>query len=440
MKQKITITFLLFLMTCTNHFLSAQEELDFEKSISALMKPYTENKDFDGYILIEKSDSIILSSGFGKNASHLTESSQFMVGSITKTFTAEAIAKLIDQQRISLTDSVNGLIINSTNIPKISLENLLNHSSGIKDYYAIGDFNNKRNESISLMEFSQWIDDYELDFEPGQRNSYSNSGYNLLALQVELASGLKYADFLEKYIFSPLDMNDSGSLESDKQKVTGLVQGYAPGNLPTLLREPNKINPSWLVGSGSVFASARDLLKWCSIIESRINKNVQWTPYGWGVRKRDSIEYIKQNGRIPGYSSRIEIYPSIGLKIVILNRIESDVVNSIANQIFDILFKKDVEIPKLRDVKKISLSQLKEYEGAYQFAPDFYVTFRESNGSLEVATGKGEDLDFSKVDYLGNDDFFFRITYNKISFNRDDNGKINGMNWSGSGPYPKVNE
>ncbi|NNL16425.1 MAG: beta-lactamase family protein [Flavobacteriaceae bacterium] len=413
---------------------------EIEDKLIAFMQPYVENRDFDGYIIIRKSDSILLSREFGKNASQLTENSQFMVGSITKTFTAEAISFLVKQGKISLSDPLTELVPSLPNASQILIKDLLVYSSGIRDYYSISEFNGIRNEVTQLKDFTKWISQFEPEFEPGERNSYSNSGYNLLAFIIESVSGLKYHDYLKTYIFNPLKMDSTGSFEMGKDTLLNIVQGFSPGSLPTLLSEPNKIHYSWLTGSGSVHSSPKDLLKWCSVIETRVIKEPDWKPYGWGLRSQNSIDYLEQSGRIPGYSSIIQIFPSLDLNIIVLNRIESDAVNSIAKGITNLLLNEDVEIPDIRKVQELSATKLSEYSGTYQFSPNFFVTFLEQNGTLKVATGKGENLDFSIVDYLGNDEFFFRSTYNHISFNRDKNDKINGINWAGSGPYPKVNQ
>ena len=274
-----------------------------------------------------------------------------MIGSITKTFTAEAISLLIKQGKISLTDALKAFVPMLPNASRVHVKNLLVHSSGIKDYYALNEFNKVRNEAISLQDFTRWISQYDPEFKPGTRNSYSNSGYNLLAFLIESVSDLKYSEFLKTYIFSPLEMNSTGSFEKRDKHSKNLVKGFSPGSLPTLLGPPNEIHPSWLTGSGSVFSSAGDLLKWCSVIESRMNADEDWIPYGWGVRSRDSIQYLEQHGRIPGYSSIIQIIPALSLNIIILNRIESDAVNAIAKGINSLLLDEDVEVAALEKLK-----------------------------------------------------------------------------------------
>jgi len=442
--NKVVVVFFISIccifITVLNGCKQTELKTDIEDDLITFMQPYIENRDFDGYILIGKSDSILLSHGFGKDANQLTENSQFMVGSITKTFTAEAISFLVKQGKISQADPLTELVPSLPNASQIRIKDLLVHSSGIIDYYSLTEFNGVRTEAINLEDFTKWISQFEPEFEPGERNSYSNSGYNLLAFIIESVSGLKYNDYLRTYIFNPLKMDSTGSFEMGKDTLVNIEHGFSPGSLPTLLSEPNKIHYSWLAGSGSVYSSAKDLLKWCSVIETRVIKEPDWKPYGWGIRSQNSIDYLEQSGRIPGYSTIIQIFPSLGLNIIVLNRIESDAVNSIANGITNLMLNEEVEIPEIRKIQKLSASKLSEYSGTYQFSPNFFITIKEQNGSLKVATGRGENLDFSVVDYLGNDEFFFRTTNNHVLFNRDENNTISGMNWAGSGPYPKVNE
>ncbi|MBT8325674.1 MAG: beta-lactamase family protein, partial [Winogradskyella sp.] len=151
------ISICIVLIVGINGCKQTQVKTDIEDELIAFMQPYVENRDFDGYILIGKSDSILLSRGFGKDASPLTENSQFMVGSITKTFTAEAMTHLVEQRKISLTDPLTELVPSLPNASQIRIKDLLVHSSGIRDYYSLTEFNGVRTEAINLEDFTKWI-------------------------------------------------------------------------------------------------------------------------------------------------------------------------------------------------------------------------------------------------------------------------------------------
>ena len=417
-----------------DHSMSSEFE-NIDQKIKDYVSPFILNRDFDGFVLVHHDNKLLISDSFSVDK-EFTPASPFMIGSITKTFTAEAINTLITEKVLKPETKISEVIKASQNHEKISIQQLLTHSSGIPDYYSINEFKNMRNSKIALDEFYQWIRQFPFDFDPGTSDSYSNSGYNILALAIELASNRKYHDYLKKTIFLPLEMTSTRSIESGIP--FDLVEGFEPGHIPDLLQKPQNLDYSWLIGSGSVYSTAEDLLLWGSLVKNRMRSDKNWKPFGWGIRKRESQLYLEQNGRIPGFSASMHIYPETDYIIIALSRIESDAVGKMTKGIADILHNVDVKIPEVREVIQLSDNELSKYEGVYQIAPSFLVTVSAQDTGLGIASGTGSNLHFAALDALSDDNFFFRVAYTNVRFEKDKKGIIKGLFWGESGPYPKI--
>ena len=415
---------------------SKQSEVPMNQSrIREYVTAFVNNRDFDGFVLVKSKDQTIISESISL-MDELSIKSKFMIGSITKTFTAEAIQNLIRQNKLKEDTRISDIFSASKKHNDITIRHILMHASGIPDYYNIEEFGMIRNNDMPLEVFYSWISKYPLDFKPGTSNNYSNSGYNVAALGIETITEEKYHEYLTNSILSPLKMNDTGSISSDN--IENIVAGYAPGNLPALIRSPHEINNDWLIGSGSMFSTAEDLLKWGNEIKHRLKSGDDWKPYGWGIRQRETQIYLEQNGRIPGYSASIQIYPETDFIIILLSRIESDAVGVMANGIADILHDVKVEIPQRRTIKEVNLNDLSQYSGVYEITPSFFITVSIDDNGLGIATGRGSNLSYSALDPLGNDKFFFRVGYTEVRFEQNNEGSVTGLFWGDSGPFKKL--
>ena len=411
---------------------------NFKSKIKDQISPYFLNREFDGYILVKRDEKMVISESFTSEQNVMTDITPFMIGSVTKSFTAELISTLREKglltEKTKLIDLITSL---DTDIYKdITVYDLLTHSSGIPDYYNIDTFKEVRDKEMSLDDFYKWISQFPLDFESGKRHSYSNSGYNVLAYVIELLTNTKFNEYLKNEVLNPLQMGATGSIESGRPE--NLHKGFEPGDMPELLRAPQSIDVSWLIGSGSIYSTPDNLLKWCIEIKNRLKSDKNWKPFGWGIRKRGTELYLEQNGRIPGYASNIRIYPETDDIIIALSRIESDAVNHIAEDISVILAGKKIDKPEVRKLVKLSPNELLKYKGIYQISPNFFVTVSKTNRGLGIATGRGSNLHYAVLDPLGSDKFFFRIGYSEVKFKLSEKGLATGLFCDGSGPFPKV--
>lgn len=186
-----------------------------------------------------------------------TPQTRFRIGSNTKQFTAMAILILQDRGKLHAQDRICHYI---TDCPEdwqpITIENLLTHTSGIPDYINSPDFVATWTEPATPEELIARFKDMPLEFSPGSRFKYSNSGYTLLGYIIERVSGESYARFLQENIFAPLKMNDTGydtTYPPLPQHATGYYKGYI---------KPDPYDPSVLYAAGALYSTVEDLNVW----------------------------------------------------------------------------------------------------------------------------------------------------------------------------------
>ena len=397
--------------------------------------------DFSGTILIlrEGRDSVVRGFGYADRARGIPNepATRFGIGSLTKTFTAAAIAILHERGLVSLDDTLGKFIPGFPHGGEITIRHLLAHSSGVPDYHSLPDYHARRARPTTLAEFAAWIGTKPLDFRPGEKDSYSSSGYALLADVIERASGLTYAEFLRRNIFEPLGMTETGDL-TERTKVPGLATGYDPGFPPTGVQSPPHMSATWLEGSGSLYSTVADLVRWARAVrDDRLYRlEALDYPYGWGKRTWLGRDVIEQDGRITlGYASHISIYPKDSVIVVILGNIQSAATDRMRTDLAALAFGEPYRVPELRPSANPSPSLLKQYTGRYEVGPGFVMTVRAEAPHLSLA---GPEGDFLPLEPESDSTFFFRALYVPVRFERDTAGAVVDLNWGGQFVCKKI--
>ncbi|HAA31543.1 MAG TPA: serine hydrolase, partial [Cyanobacteria bacterium UBA8553] len=194
-----------------------QNKLDSQVAANAIatyLKAYLETGYFMGTVLVAREGEVLLSNGYGlanleHNIAH-TPQTKFRLGSITKQFTATAILQLQEQGLLQVDAPISTYLPNYPNGEQITVHHLLNHTAGIPSYTSFPDYPQKWRTVMSVDELIAWFSDKPLEFTPGDRHNYSNSGYAVLTKIIETVSSQSYADYLQHHIFQPLEMTNSG--------------------------------------------------------------------------------------------------------------------------------------------------------------------------------------------------------------------------------------
>jgi CubicO group peptidase (beta-lactamase class C family) len=182
---------------------------EFDKMLSAQFKP----GETGCAALVAVKGEIIYKKAFGMADLELNVPMQpdmiFRVGSITKQFTAIAILQLMEQGKLSLQDDITKFIPDyPTQAYKITIEHLLTHTSGIKSYTGVPDFQKYIKEDLSPAEAIDKFKNLPMEFAPGTKWNYNNSGFFLLGYIIEKASEKTYAEYIDENLFKPAGMTN----------------------------------------------------------------------------------------------------------------------------------------------------------------------------------------------------------------------------------------
>jgi len=270
----------------------------------------------------------------------LSTDSVLNAGSVAKWFTAYAVLRLAEADRLSL-DAPLERYLDELPAParKITVTQLLQHTSGLKDYWALSALagqhgGDRRSQAAALAMIRR---QETLNFPPGERHLYSNSGYILLAELIAAVTGEPYVDWMDQAVFAPLGMGDSRMQADPFQIVPGLAPSYRrlgdEGKArETFVRE--SLN-SGVVGSGNLLTTVADLLRWAHYLQTasidgesaleRFSRQPQLPGqplpgYGFGVGlgSHQGHRTIHHGGANAGYRAHLLMLPDVGIAVAVL--------------------------------------------------------------------------------------------------------------------------
>jgi len=304
------------------------------QAFQKLMQPYVDARMFMGSVLVASKGKIIFSNGYGMADLEWSipnsPTTRFNIASMTKQFTAAAILLLEDRGKLKTSDLVKKYLPDApASWDKITIYHLLTHTSGISD-----DAAKYQPGSPDLMLFN----DKPLDFQPGERWSYTNLGYIVLGYLLERIVGQSYESFVQENLFKPLGMNDSGMF-SYVTVIPRRASGYWPGRNGI----ENAERPDFRTGfsSGSLYSTTEDLLRWeeglfGGKLLSATSLHKMITPFkgdyacGLYVRHVNGHLMIEHDGNNIGFNSHMAYYPEEGIAVIVLANLNGTVTGEIA--------------------------------------------------------------------------------------------------------------
>ncbi|MBU1938069.1 beta-lactamase family protein [bacterium] len=256
--------------------------------VDNLMKEVSESDQFSGNVLIAKDGNVIYSKSFGMADKDLNipnnEETKFNIGSIGKFFTSIAILQLAEAGKLNLTDSVEKYLPDfpKDKSQKITIHQLLLHTSGLSNYMTHPDYADKKHLYRSIDDVLPLIKNETLEFEPGERFGYSNSGYIVLGAIIEKVSGKKYAAYIQENIWQPAGMKDTGLFYKEQtveNRATGYVKDDSGSMITNALLEPPAFS------DGGAYSTVTDLLKFDLALQnntllSEENSKLWFAPQG----------------------------------------------------------------------------------------------------------------------------------------------------------------
>ncbi len=434
--MKKTIFFLLILF-----FVSLAQAQTVTEDIDKFMNEKYPANQPGAAILVAKDDKVIFRKGYGLASispdKPVTPDMVFRIGSITKQFTSTAILKLAEQGKIDLKAGITTYLTEfSTPGKTVTVEQLLNHTSGIKSYTSLPDAMSKKGLYISPADMMKIIQGQPSDFAPNEQWLYNNSGYFLLGMIIEKVSGMTYGEYVAKNLFKPTGMKSS--FTDDSNLPANTAKGYMKSGA-TEFKIADYVHPSIPYSAGAIFSTVDDLWKWNqAIFNYKVVKKESlekaWTlttlnsgklvgyGYAWSFGRLGDAKVIGHGGAIDGYLT-MEIYvPDQKIYVCILSNSMTASPEEYTYQVAEIVA--GISNAKEPDTLSLTEAALDEYTGVYQISDkEDRVISRKGTQLFSQRTGgtKFEIYPYEK------DAFFFKDSQARLNFFRNAEGKLDAV-------------
>ncbi|HYC28675.1 MAG TPA: serine hydrolase domain-containing protein, partial [Chitinophagaceae bacterium] len=288
------------------HLAFSQHTTEFDKMLTAQFK----STDPGATVLVARNGQVVYKKAFGMANMELSVPMQvdnvFRIGSVTKQFTAIAILQLMEQGKLNLQDEITKFIPDyPTQGSKITIEHLLTHTSGIRNFTSIPDTVQRSKIDFTPKEMVDYFKDQPMRFAPGTRWEYSNSGYFLLGYIIEKITGKTYAQYLEENIFKPLNMTNSLYF-SETKIIKKRTDGYSQNGKE--FENASYLSMTQPFAAGSIMSTVEDLFKWQQGVQQyklvkKETLDKAWTRYQLNDGSKTNYGYGWRMGYIQGSAS-----------------------------------------------------------------------------------------------------------------------------------------
>ena len=307
---------------------------------------------FSGTIAVALDQHLLYEAAYGiRDREHnlpMQTDTTLNVASIGKSFTAIAIAQLVQSGKLSYNDLVETYLPQFAELSRgqITIEYLLTHRSGLGDFRSNPNYIRDMNQLIHIQENLPYILSEDLQFQPGERSLYSNSGYMVLGAIIEVVSGIDFYDYIQAHIFDPAGMTNSG-FYSKFEDIPNRAWGYFI-NPQGILTNNITNHPYRGSSAGGSYSSAEDIIRFMQGFNTDLflkNTQAEMFPYpnapqsGFGMQRRQVAGHtvISMSGGSPGVRSTYETYPELGYHIAVLTN-SDDGFNTVMEELRRFLF------------------------------------------------------------------------------------------------------
>lgn len=346
-----------------------------------VVESFAGQQQFMGSVLVARGNDVLFNKAYGSadlewNIPNTTDT-KFRIGSVTKQFTAACILLLEERGKLSVNDLVKKYMPDAPAAwDKVTIYNVLTHTAGIPNFTNLPDYAKSMALPATPEQLVARFRDLPLDFQPGEKWSYSNSGYVLLGNLIEKISGETYQKFVTDNIFTPLGMKDSG-YDSNLPVIAHRASGY--GRTPQGFQNAQFIDMTVPFSAGALYSTTGDLLKWeQGLFGGKLLKPESLTKmtmpflnnyaFGLGVSTVGGRKMIDHNGGVNGFSAQLAYYPDDKLTVAVLSNMGSPAVGPIATQLAAIAHGEKITLQTDRKETTVDPKVLARYVGAYRLA------------------------------------------------------------------------
>lgn len=367
----------------------------------------------------------------------------FRIGSITKQFTSVAIMQLEEQGKLSIQDPITKFIPDyPTKGHTITIEHLLTHTSGIRSYTDMESFGSMFRKDMSPMELVDVFKDEPMDFAPGEKFNYNNSGYILLGVIIEKVSGLPYEEYVQKHLYEPLGMNAS-YYGSASRVIPNRVAGYQGSKED--YRNADYLSMTLPYAAGSLLSTVADLYTWTKAVHAHqlvSAKSLQkaFSPYklnngeesdygyGWSLSKIYDRPAVEHGGGINGFLTESIYVPEEELFVAVFSNCNCQSPSPAANKMTALA------LGELKTFTKVELSaeKLQEYVGIYENEEGNKHKIVVEEGQLYTMSRGGNRYELNP---MGKDWVFFNDNLRTAQFVRGEDGTVAAVKAYERGSY-----
>ncbi|RKS96756.1 serine hydrolase domain-containing protein [Chryseobacterium defluvii] len=327
--KKFLLSLLLSVIVFNISFAQLDKKID-----GIIQTEFNNSNDPGGVFLVSKKGKTLYEKAFGKANLELdvnmTPQHVFQIGSMTKQFTAVSILILESQGKLTVNDPISKYIPDYPSGNSITIHHLLTHTSGIKDFTKMKTISEIAQKEMSPKMMVDFFKNEPVDFKPGEKLEYNNSGYVLLGYLIELVSGEKYEDFIRKNIFEKAGMRNS-YYASDRKLIKNRAYGYHKKSEGYVNR--TIISFSVPFASGSLMSTVEDMVKW----QGALNQNIFLKPeqirkaftkyklnneeeftygYGWHLKEINGVSTREHGGSVFGFKSMAVYIPDEDVYVI----------------------------------------------------------------------------------------------------------------------------
>ena len=358
MKKVLYLKHLLILITVFS--LNSQSAIfaqNFESKMDSILQEKYHPNAPGATFLISKNGNIVYKKAFGLSNLELNlpmhTENVFEIASMTKQFTAVSILMLVEKGKLNLDDEITKFIPDyPTNGHKITVHHLLTHTSGIKNFTRVKGLNAISTQDLAPLELINFFKNEPMDFLPGEKFKYNNSGYIILGYIIEKVTGQPYANFVEEQILKKIGMTSS-HYGSHREVIKNRASGYHNKNGYVNRRQ---VSYSFAYSTGALMSTVNDMFTWQEAIKmnlliSKTTTNKAFTNYtlnngeridygyGWHLKDKNGISTREHGGHFFGFKSMGVYLPDYDIYVVGLNNCDCNSPTKITRKIAELAMK-----------------------------------------------------------------------------------------------------
>lgn len=367
--KKIILAFLLI-----TNYIQAQTSLD---KMDSLLVYFNDHKKFLGQTSFKLGNSTVYAKTFGytkdPKENTYTNNSRYRIGSISNTFTATMIMQLVEEKKLKLTDKLSNFYPKVDNAKRITIQNLLNHRSGIPDYVYGENPINIHNKKLTKQDALKKIYSYKNQFEPNSRLNFSTSNYLLLSLIIEDVTKESYNTNLQKRICKPLKLYNTYLGGKEINGKNNEVYSYKYKNKNWELYP--ETNLTVLQGAGGIISTAQDLTSlmnglFTNIIISKESLDLMTTikdGFGFGLAHVpfNGRNVLGHGGKLDGFETFVGYYPQEKFSHAFLYNGNNTDLNQLNTDALSVYYRLPYKFPEFIEIE-IPEETLKGYTGLYK--------------------------------------------------------------------------